>query len=129
LSVIKRVVEKVADIVLDLFMFVVVFLGLILSVDFVGLSIYFILQGVSWNFYALSWVLLVEGLILMMIGAVVLMGALALEGRESLEGTSVWYMRVICKFRPLSLSEVKQALALLVIGIILFFSGLILLGT
>jgi len=121
----KKVVDIVLDLFLSVFVLVIIFLGLILSVDFAGLSIYFILQDVNWNFYALSWILLAEGLILMMIGVMALGSS-----REYLEGSiGFWFVRGICKLvRPLSLTEVKLALTLLVTGIILFFLGLILFG-
>jgi len=126
LSVTKRVVEKAVGIVLDLFVFVTFILGLILSVDFVGLSIYFSLRGVSWNFYVLSWISLVEGLVLMMLGV------LALGGREYVVGAVgflCWLIRICKLTRRPYLYEIKFALTLFVTGIILFFLGLILFGT
>ena len=120
----RRKEKGAIDIVLGVCVFVVGLLGLILFLDFVGLSIYFVLQGGSWNSHALSWILLAEGFILMGIGASVLFGGE--KGDMHVDYMGGWpYGPVITKLRRLSLYEEELALVLFVIGIFLFVLGLI----
>jgi len=121
MAVVKRV-KGLVDVVLKMFVFVVVFLGPIVSVDFVGLTIYFILQSMSWNFNTFSWVLLVEGFVLLMIGISIFSG----REREIKRYDLAWLaLGARVKFRPPSLYEEELALILFVTGVILFFLGLI----
>ncbi len=124
LSVMRRKAKGAIDVVLGVCVFVAGLLGIILFLDFVGLSIYFVLQDWNWNFHTLSWVLLAEGFILMGIGASILFGGEKRNKRVSyMDGQR--YGPVITKLRRLSLHEEELALVLFFIGICLFILGLI----